>query len=63
MGYYKILNIVSCAIQEVLVVHTLAIQQCVSDNPQLLVYPSSSSFFPFGNSKFAFYVYESVSVL
>ena len=38
-GYQKILNIVTCAIQQVLV-DLFCIQQCVSINPKLLIYPS-----------------------
>ena len=40
IGYYKILNIVPCAIQQALVVYLFYIQQCVSANPKLLIYPS-----------------------
>ena len=61
IGYYKILNIVPCAIQQVLVVYLFYVQQCVSVNPKLLNYPPPC--FPFGNHKFVFNVYESVSVL
>ena len=37
IGYHKILNIVPCAIQQVLVVYLFYIQQCVSLNPKLLI--------------------------
>ena len=40
MVYYRILNIVPCAIQKVLVVCLFYIQWCVSVNPILLIYPS-----------------------
>ena len=38
--YYKILTIVLCAIQQDLVAYLFSIQQFVSMNPKLLVYPS-----------------------
>ena len=40
IGYYKILGIVPCAIQQVLVVHLFYIQQCVYVNPKFPIYPS-----------------------
>ena len=49
--YYKILNMVTSAIQQILVVYLLYIQQFVSANPKLLIYPSSPAF-PFSNHKF-----------
>ena len=61
IGCYKILSIVPCAIQQVLIGYLFYIQQCVYFNPKLLVYPSSPS--PFGNHKFVFYVCESASFL
>ena len=61
IGYYKILSIVPCAIQWVLVVYLFYIQYCVSINPKFLIYPSPPS--PFGNHKFVFYACESISVL
>ena len=38
-GYYKIFNIVPCAIQQVLAVYLFYIQQCVYVNSKLLIYP------------------------
>ena len=61
--YYKILGIVPCAIQQVLVVHLFYIQSCVYIIPQFLIYPFPPGPFPFGNHKFVFYVCESLSVL
>ena len=61
IGYYKILNIVPCAMQKVLVVYLFYIQQCVYVNPKHPFYPSPS--FPFGNHKFVFYVCESIVFL
>ena len=43
LGYYKILSIVPCVIQQVLVVYLFCIQQCVYVNPKLLIYPSPLS--------------------
>ena len=45
-----LLSIVSCAIQQVLVIYLFYIQQCVYFNPKLLIYP-----LPFGNCKFVFF--------
>ena len=50
-----------CAIQQVLIVYLFYIQQCISVNPKLIIYPSSP--FPFGNHKFVFYVCVSIYVL
>ena len=61
IGYYKILSIVSCAIQQVLYVYLFYIQQCVYVNPKLLIYLSPlTPTIPFGNHKFLFYVCESI---
>ena len=60
IGYYKILNIVPCAMQQDLVIYLFHIQQFVSVNPKLLIYPSLLNF---GNHTFVFYVCGSVSVL
>ena len=38
IGYYKILDIIPCAIQQVLVVYLIYIQQYVCVNPKLLIY-------------------------
>ena len=46
IGYYKILNIVPHAMQQVLVVYLLHIQQCVPVNPKLLIYSSPQAHFP-----------------
>ena len=40
IGYYKILNIIPCGIQQLLAVYLFYIQQGVSVNPKLLIYPS-----------------------
>ena len=57
--YYRILNIIPCATQEDLILYLFYIQQLVSVNPKLQIYPFPPSF-PFGNHKFVFYVCESV---
>ena len=44
MVYYKILNIVPCAMQQALVIDIFYIQQFVSANPKLLLYPSALPF-------------------
>ena len=62
IGFYKILNIVPCAIQQVLVVYLFYIQQCVYVNPKPLIYPPLLAT-PFGNHKFVSYACESISVL
>ena len=58
IDYYMILNIVSCAIQSVLV-YLVYIQQCVSVHPKLLIYPRHSSlatmFFSMSVSLFLFH--------
>ena len=54
IGYYKILSIVPCAIQWVLVGYLFFIKYCVYVNPKLLIYPSPPPPFPFGNHKFVF---------
>ena len=59
--YFKISNIVLCAIHWILVAYLFYIYSCASISPILPIYPCS--FFPFGNYKFIFYVYEPVSVL
>ena len=41
VGYYKILNIVPCAIQYDLVVYLFYTEYCVSAHLKLLIYPSS----------------------
>ena len=46
IGYYKILSIVPCAVQSVLVVYIFFIYQCVSINPKLLIHPSQPTFSP-----------------
>ena len=56
LGYYRILSIFPCAIQQVLISYLFHIQQCVHVNPNLLIYPSPPHF-PFGNHKFDFFVY------
>ena len=60
IGYYKILSIAPCAIQQVLVVYLyIVVCICYSQIPNLSLPPP----FPLGNRKFVFYVYDSVSVL
>ena len=59
--YHRVLNIVSCALQEDLVVYPSYIQQFASANPKLPVLPSLTSL-PLGNPKSVLYVCESVSV-
>ena len=63
IGYYKILSVVPCAMQYVLVGNLLIfyILYCVYDNLQILIY--SSPPFPFGNHKFVFYVSGSIYFL
>ena len=39
IGYYKILNIVPCAVCQVLVGYLFYIQYCASVNPKFLIYP------------------------
>ena len=57
IGYYKILSILPCAIQQVFIGFLFYIQQCMTINPNLLIYPSPSlSPFPFGSHQFVFYV-------
>ena len=43
IGYYKVLNIVPCAIQYNLIVYLFYIRQCVSLNTKLLIYAPSFS--------------------
>ena len=62
LGYYRVLSRVSCAIEQVLISCPFYMQQCVRVNPKHLSYPPPL-FFPFGNHKIVFHVYESVSVL
>ena len=45
IGYYKILSIVPCAKQQVLVVYLFYRQQCVYVNPKLLIYPPERKHF------------------
>lgn len=40
IGYYKILNIVPCAVEKVLVGYLFYMQQCVYINPNFLIYSS-----------------------
>ena len=74
LDYYKILSIVPCAIQQVLVNYLFYISLslymiyiyiyvcvCVCVNPKLLIILPPA--FPFGNHKFVFYVCGSISVL
>ena len=61
IGYYEILSIVPCAVQRFLV-YLLYVQQCVSADPKLIIYPSLTPF-PYGNHEFVFCVCEPVSVL
>ena len=60
-GYYQILNIVPYAIQQILTDYMFYIQQCVSENVKLLIYPSWP--FPFDNYKFVFHFCKSISAL
>ena len=62
IGYCRILSRVPCAMQQVFVSYLFYIQQCAYVNPNLPIYPSTQPF-SFGNYKFAFEVYESVSTL
>ena len=60
IGYYKILSIVPCATQQVLVYSDLFYTQyCAYFNPKLLIYPPLP--FPLGNHKLVFYVCGSIS--
>ena len=61
IGYYELLSIVLCAIEQVLVGYLLYIRWCVYVNfqpPNLSLPPP----FPFGDHMFVFYVCESLSV-
>ena len=61
IDYYKILNIVSCAIQQVLVVYPFIFSRVYTVILTFsLILPHA---FPFGNHKFVFYVCEPNSVL
>ena len=60
LGYYTILSIVPEAVQEVPVDYLFSSESYLL-NPKCLIIPLLP--FPFRNHKFAFYVYESVSVL
>ena len=60
IGYYTILSIVLCVC--VLVGCLFYIQQYGYVNPKLLIYPFRPPF-PFGNRKFDFQIYDSISVL
>ena len=42
IGYYKVLNIIPCAIQQNLVVNLFYIYYCISVNSRLLIYPPLS---------------------
>ena len=55
--YYKILNIVPCAIQSLLFIFYIV---HVSINPKPLIYRYHP--FPYSSHKFVVYLYESVSV-
>ena len=56
---YKLLNIVPCAIQQVLITDLFYLQYCVSVNHKLLI----CVLFSFGNHMFIFYVCGFISVL
>ena len=43
IGHYRVLSRVACAIQQVLISYLFYIQQCVFVNPNLPIYPISSS--------------------
>ena len=60
IGYYKILSVVPCAIQYVLVVYVLYMVIYVSSADPKLIYPPP---FSSGNPKCVFYVSDSISVL
>ena len=60
-GHYRVVSRVPCAKQQVLISYLFYIQQCVYLNPNLPIYPSPP--LTPGNSKFVFYICNSISVL
>ena len=67
IGYYKILSIAPCVIQQILVKTTYFIYSSVYELSVYMLVPnfqfSSASTIPFGNYKFVFCDCESISVL
>ena len=61
LGYYRVLNRVSYAIQQVLIINSHLFHTCVFVDSNFPIYPSP--LFHFGSHKFLFSICDSISVL